>query len=82
MEQGEKSEIAEFRSLMAAIRAESDLLKKTILTEEEATEELKILSEFDGAIQTQVFGTLNHLIEYQMNGWMELIDDGDDGDDS
>ncbi len=82
MEQEKNPEITEFHSLMAAIRTESALLRKVISSEEEAEEESKILSEFDGTVQAQVFGTLNHLVRYQLDGWMELIDDGDDGDDS
>jgi len=81
MEEENHSEIAEFNRLMSAIQAESASLKKVILTEDEATEKAKILSEFDGTVQAQVFGTLNHLIQYQMNGWKELINDEEDGDD-
>ena len=81
MEEENHSEIAEFNRLMSAIQAESTSLKKVILTEDEATEKAKILSEFDGTVQVQVFGTLNHLIQYQMNGWKELINDEEDGDD-
>lgn len=78
MEQSADPEITEFRSLIASIRAESDSLKNMFLSHEEEDEENKILKDFDDAIQTQVYGTLEHLMSYQMNGWRELVDGGND----
>lgn len=80
MEQTKVSEIAEFRSLMAAIRTESDFMKKMILSKEEEDEEHKIHRDFDSVIRTQVFGTLEHLMAYQVIGWRELVDGGDNGE--
>lgn len=81
MERSEESKISEFHSRMAAIRAEFDSLKKVVLSKEEEQEESKMLSDFDSAVQTQVFGTLEHLMAYQINGWRELADGGDNGED-
>jgi len=81
VKQEENSEITEFRTLLAAIRTESALLKKAILTEEEESEESKIFNEFDQTVLVQVFSTLNHLTNYQVYGWRELFDGGDDSED-
>ena len=81
MIQERNTEIVEFHSLMAAIRRESAELKKVILTKDEEEEGRKIFVEFDEAIQNQVFSTLNYLVKYQLNGWRELVDGGDNIDD-
>jgi hypothetical protein len=52
-----------------------------ILSKEEEDEENKILSDFDNTVQLQVFSTINNLVKYQLNGWRELVDEGDDGED-
>ncbi|WP_411676358.1 hypothetical protein [Caproicibacter sp.] len=79
MEWREEAKISEFRSLIAAIRVESGPLTDVILSKAEEDEENKILSDFDSAVQTQVFGTLEHLKNYQTNGWRELVDGEEDG---
>ncbi|MVB09690.1 hypothetical protein CAFE_03550 [Caprobacter fermentans] len=79
MERSEEAKIPEFRSLIAAIREEAGPLKDVILSKAEEDEENKILSDFDNAVQIQVFGTLEHLKAYQLNGWRELVDGEDDG---
>jgi len=81
MIQEKSPEITEFHRLITAIREESAELKKVILTKEEEAEGNKIFVEFDEAIQNQVFSTLNYLIKYQLKGWRELVDGGDDSDD-
>lgn len=75
MEQAKSPELLEFRSLMTAIRTESALLQKLLLSEEEGKEETEILSEFDSAVQGQAFSTLTNLTLYQLRGWRELIDE-------
>lgn len=74
MEQTISPELLEFRDIVAAITAESVLLKKMILSEEEGKEEAEILREFDSAIQAQAFSTLTNLALYQLRGWRELTD--------
>lgn len=81
MEQATDREAEEFYQLIGAIRAQCDSLKKLILTREEKKEREKILTEFDNTIQAQVFGTIDHLSSYQLKGWRELIDGGEDGRD-
>lgn len=78
MERSKEAKISEFRRLIAAIRKGFCPLKDVILSKAEEDEENKILSDFDNAVQTQVFGTLEHLTIYQINGWRELVD-GEDG---
>ena len=75
MEQTKNLQLPEFRCLMTAIRMESVLLQKTILSEEEEKEENEILSKFESTIKTQAFSTLNNLVLYQLRGWRELIDE-------
>lgn len=75
MEQTESPELLEFHGLMTAIRTESALLQKVMLSEEEVKEENEILREFDSAIQAQIFSTLTNLVLYQLRGWRELIDE-------
>jgi hypothetical protein len=74
MEQTISPELLEFHGLMTAIRTESALLQKMILSEEDGKEETEILSEFDSAIQAQAFSTLTNLALYQLRGWRGLID--------
>ncbi len=75
MEKSTSPELLEFRSLMAAIRAESDLMKKVILSKEEEKEENEILCKFNSVIEAQVFSTIFNLVIYQVRGWRELIDE-------
>ena len=75
MEQTITPELLEFRRLMAAIRTESDLMKKVILSEEEEKEENEILCKFTSAVETQVLSTIAKLAIYQLRGWRELIDE-------
>lgn len=83
MKRDENPDLLEFRGLMAAIREESELLKKLILSEEEEREASRILSEFGDGIQVQAISTLSNLAAYQCHGWRELVDDdSDDGTDS
>lgn len=77
MNQDKDSEIADFRSLLAMIRTEIDDLKKWITSKNLEEEGKKALSLFNDAIQTQVFGTLDHLKIYQLYGWRELAVGGD-----
>lgn len=75
MEQTISLELLEFRGLMAAIKTESDLMKKVILSEMEEKEENAILCKFNSVVDAQVFSTIiNHAI-YQLRGWRELIDE-------
>ena len=76
MEQISESETAEFCRLTEDIRNQINSLKKMILTEEEKDEQSKILQNFDDAIRSQVLGTLEHLMIYQISGWRELADEG------
>ncbi|HEX3026578.1 MAG TPA: hypothetical protein VHR42_05060 [Clostridia bacterium] len=80
MGQAKDLEITEFHTLIAEIRAQTDLLKETILTEDEKQEWNKILTDFDNSILNQVYGTLYHLSKYQLEGWRELIDGEGDGE--
>lgn len=82
MEQATDREAAEFYQLTGAIRAQCNSLKKSVLTPEEKKERESILAEFDNTIQAQVFSTTDHLSSYQLKGWRELIDGGDDGRDA
>lgn len=77
MDQENNSGIVEFRSLMTAIRTESDALKEWISSKKINEEENKILNIFDNAIRTQVFGTLDHLKVYQLYEWRKLAIGGD-----
>lgn len=79
MGQAEDLEETEFRSLITAIRTQADLLKQTILTEDEKQEWNKILTEFDNTIQAQIYSTFYHLSKYQLEGWRELVDGEGDG---
>ena len=67
-------ELSEFHSLMADIRTESALMKKTILSDEEEKEENEILGRFNSVIEAQVFSTIFNIAIYQLRGWRELID--------
>ena len=75
MEQTTTPELLEFRELMAAIRIESDLMKKVILSEEEEKEENEILCKFRSVVETQVLSTIVKLAIYQLREWRELIDE-------
>lgn len=75
MEQVISPKLLEFRSLIAAIRAETILMKKVILSQEEEIEETEILHKFDSVAANQVFSTLINLVNYQLYGWRELIDE-------
>lgn len=81
MEQTVTPELLEFRGLMAAVRTETDLMKKAILSEEEEKEENEILSKFNSVVETQVLSTIVKLATYQLRDWRELIDEFDDGKD-
>lgn len=80
MDQEKNTEVTEFHNLMDSIRHESASLKDVIMTKEEQKEKSKIINEFDQTIQVQVFSTLNHLQVYQIAGWRELVDEGDEDD--
>lgn len=82
MGQAEDLAETEFHSLIAAIRAQADVLKKMILTEEEKQEWNKILTDFDNTIQAQVYSTFYHLSMYQLEGWRELVDGEGSGDET
>jgi Ni,Fe-hydrogenase maturation factor len=75
MEQKITPELLEFRELIAGIRAETDLMKKVILSEEEEKEENEILCKFRSVVETQVFSTIVKLAIYQLREWRELIDE-------
>lgn len=75
MEQAISPELLEFRGLTAAIRAESDLMKKVILSKEEEKEENEILCKFNSMAETQVLSTIVNIAIYQLRGWRELIDE-------
>lgn len=75
MERTMTPELLEFRGLMTAIRAESDLMKKAILSKEEEKEENEILCKFNSMVEAQVFSTIFNLVIYQLRGWRELIDE-------
>lgn len=75
MEQTTTLELSEFRFLMNAIRKETALVQKMILSDEVEEEEMEILNKFDRVIQMQVFSTITNLALYQLRGWRELIDD-------
>ena len=75
MEQTIDSKLNDFRDVMAAIRIETDLMKKVILSEEEEKEENEILRRFNAVVETQVFSTLINLAVYQLRGWRELVDE-------
>lgn len=75
MDKTKSPELLEFHGLMTAIRTESASLLKMVLSEEEMAEETDVLSEFDSAIQAQIFSTLTNLVLYQLRGWRELIDE-------
>lgn len=75
MEQTMTPELLEFRGLMAAIKTESDLMKKVILSEKEEKEENEILCKFNSMVETQVISTIFNLVIYQLRGWRELIDE-------
>ena len=79
MEKGNQ-ELAELRSLTEQIRAESGLMKKTVLSDEEEKEESEILCKFISAVEAQVFSTIFNLEVYQLRGWRELIDERDGGE--
>jgi len=80
MKQTIMPELLEFRGLMTAIRTESDLMKKAILSEEEEKEEKEILCKFNSLVETQVYSTIVKLAIYQLHEWRELIDEWDDGE--
>ena len=67
--------LLEFRGLITAIRTESELMKKVILSESEEKEENEILRKFCSTVETQVLSTLFNLVIYQLRGWRELIDE-------
>lgn len=75
MEQTMTPELLEFRGLITAIRMESDLMKKVILSENEEKEENEILCKFCSMVETQVLSTIFNLVIYQLRGWRELIDE-------
>ena len=75
MEQTISLELLEFRGLMAAIKTESNLMKKVILSEMEEKEENAILCKFNSVVDAQVFSTIINLAIYQLRGWRELIDE-------
>lgn len=75
MEHATSPKLDEFHSLIAAIRAESDLMKKVILSEEEEKEENEILGKFNSVVEIQVSTIITNLAVYQLIGWRELIDE-------
>ena len=82
MGQAKDLEATEFHSLIAAIRTQADLLKQTILTANEEQEWNKILTDFDNTILDQIYSTLYHLSIYQLEGWRELVDGQNDGEET
>jgi hypothetical protein len=75
VEQAISPERLEFRGLMTAIKTESDVMKKVILSEEEEKEENEILCKFNSVVETQVYSTIINIAVYQLRGWRELIDE-------
>ena len=75
MEQTITPELLEFRGLMSAIRTESDLMKKVILSEDEEKEENEIMCKFRSMVETQVYSTIVKLAIYQLSEWRDLIDE-------
>jgi hypothetical protein len=59
VKQEESREMKEFRTLLAAIRVESVLLKKQFLTAHEQEEKNRIINDLDATIQVQAFSTVN-----------------------
>jgi hypothetical protein len=59
VKQEESREMKEFRTLLAAIRVESVLLKKQFLTAHEQEEKNRIINDLDTTIQVQAFSTVN-----------------------
>ncbi|MCI1965846.1 MAG: hypothetical protein LKJ17_06920 [Oscillospiraceae bacterium] len=80
MEPGKKFDAAEFYSLIRAIQTESDFLKQAVMTPEEQQERSNVLTNFDNTIQAQVLSTIDHLASYQLHGWRELIDGGENAE--
>lgn len=75
MEKTISPKLLEFRGLMTAIRTESDLMKKVILSEEEEKEENEIMGKFKSVVEAQIFSTISKLAFYQLCEWRELIDE-------
>lgn len=70
--------ILEARRLLAKIKEGSIRLKEVILTEEEKKEIKDTVNVFDARMQSMMHFTFDNLEKYQVFGWKELFDDGDD----
>lgn len=75
MDQKTALDLPAFRELMAAIRTESERMKKVILSEEEEKEENEILCKFKSVVEVQVYSTMMNIVKYQVQEWRELIDE-------
>lgn len=75
MGQIDNKELLEFRSLIAAIKSEIELIKEVVLSDKEEKEENEILCKFISVVETQVFSTFYNLAVYQLRGWRELINE-------
>lgn len=70
--------ILEARRLLAKIKEKSIQLKEVLLTEEEKKEIRDTVNVFDSRMQSMMHFTFDNLEKYQIFGWKELFDDGDD----
>jgi hypothetical protein len=71
---------AEAKRLLQGIRVEIDGLRGAILTEGERKEIKQIQEDFDRKMQEAVYATRNNLNSYRLDGWRQLIYEGDEDD--
>jgi hypothetical protein len=72
------SRIAEIRELLRKIKERAESLRLLFLTEEERIENRNAVKVFDSKMQNMVCATFANLEKYQLSGWEELFDTGDE----
>jgi hypothetical protein len=76
------SQITEMKRLLADIKKEAISLRALFWTEKELKERKESLSFFDARMQATVYYTLKNLEGYQQHGWKELINEGENSDET
>jgi hypothetical protein len=76
------SRITEMKKLLTEIKGESSRLREIFLTDEERKEKNDVDAAFEFKMVSMMLYTFGNMERYQLYGWKELFDDGDDGDDT
>ena len=59
--------------LLEEISQEEKDLQDIFVTEEEQSEKIELVNQLDERMQAMAFYTIKNLMEYQLEGWKELI---------